>query len=62
MTGMTTSSGTDLHATAAETARQTRAVLAEITDPTSELTATPATRNRLEGAALALDALAAKPS
>lgn len=58
MTGMTTSSGTDLQATAAETARQTRAVLAEITDPMSELTATPATRNRLEGAALALDALA----
>lgn len=51
-------SSADMQATAAETARQTRAVLAEITDPTSELTATPATRNRLEGAALALDAFA----
>ncbi|WP_226353775.1 hypothetical protein [Pseudonocardia sp. ICBG601] len=48
-----------VHAAVADAARQTRAVLAEIADPTSELVSTPAARNRLEGAALALDAVAA---
>ncbi|MFD1964479.1 hypothetical protein [Pseudonocardia alni] len=51
------SSSVDLRATAAETARQTRALLAELDDPNSDLTASRATRNRLQGAALALDAL-----
>lgn len=38
-----------------------RAVLAEIADPEADLTAPAATRNRLEGAALALDVLARPP-
>lgn len=41
----------------AEAARVARAVLAEIGDDESELTGTAATRNRLEGAAMALEAV-----
>jgi hypothetical protein len=40
---------------AAAAAQQVRAVLDEITDPASDLTASAATRHRLEGAALALE-------
>lgn len=43
----------------AEVAAMLRAVLAEVADPASELTAHVAWRHRIEGAALALDALAA---
>ena len=42
----------------AEAARVARAVLDEIADDESELTATAATRHRLEGAAVALETLA----
>lgn len=59
---MSEHTGPDLRATAVETARQTRAVLAALDDPAGDLTATPATRNRLQGAALALDALAGQPA
>jgi hypothetical protein len=52
-------SGPQVRATAAESARQTRAVLDAIADPDDELTASAATRHRLEGAALALDAISA---
>lgn len=52
----------DLRATAVESARQTRAVLAEITDPDGELTASAATRHRLDWAALALEGLADQPA
>lgn len=41
----------------AEVAAALRAVLAQIDDPASDLTATAAMRHRIEGAALALDAL-----
>jgi len=44
-------------AVAAETARQLRAVLDELADPEDELTASAATRHRLDGAALAMKAL-----
>ena len=46
-----------MRATAAESARQTRAVLDAIAEPDDELTASAATRYRLEGAALALDVI-----
>lgn len=41
----------------AEAARVARAVLADLGDDASELTASAATRNRLEGAAIALEAV-----
>ncbi len=41
----------------AEAARVARAVLATIADDESELTATAAARNRLKGAAIALEAV-----
>ena len=47
-----------MRATAADAARQARGVLAALGDPEDGLTATPATRNRLEGAALALETVA----
>ncbi len=50
---VTEPTGAEVRATLADAARQARGVLAELTDPESELTATPATRNRLEGAAYA---------
>jgi carbon starvation protein CstA len=53
---------TELRATAAESARHARGVLAELADPTSELTATAATRHWLEVAALGLEALVATPT
>ncbi len=56
---VTEQTGAEVRATAADAARHARAVLAALADPDDELTATPATRNRLEGAALALDAVAA---
>jgi hypothetical protein len=43
------------HGDVAEAARVARAVLAELADDESELTATAATRHRLEGAAIALE-------
>ena len=57
--GVTEQTGAEVRAHAADAARQARAVLAALADPDDELTATPATRNRLEGAAVALDAVAA---
>lgn len=45
--------------TSPDAAQQTQAVLAAITDPDDVLTVSVATRHRLEGAALALDAVAA---
>ena len=47
-----------MRATAAESARQLRGVLAELAAPGSEITAHPGTRTRLEGAATALEHLA----
>lgn len=41
----------------AEAARMTRAVLADLADSESELTASAATRHRLEGTAVALKAV-----
>jgi hypothetical protein len=52
----------ELQQAAPETARQLRAVLAALADPDDELTANGATRHRIEGAALALDLLAAHSS
>ena len=46
-------------AAAADAARQARGVLAALGDPDDELTATPAMRNRIEGAAVALETVAA---
>jgi hypothetical protein len=46
---------------AAEAARVLRAVLAEIADPESELGASPAMRNRIEGAAVSFESLAGVP-
>lgn len=53
--------GAQVRATAAESARQLRGVLAELAEPGSEITAHPGTRTRLEGAAMALEALAVDP-
>ena len=50
--------GAEVRATAADAARQARVVLAALGDPDDELTATSAMRNRLEGAALALETVA----
>ena len=50
--------GAELRATAADAARQARVVLAALGEPDDGLTATPAMRNRLEGAAVALESLA----
>lgn len=46
-----------LNVNLAEVARGLRAVLDEIDDPDSELTASAAVRHRIEGTALALDAV-----
>jgi predicted NBD/HSP70 family sugar kinase len=54
---VTESTGAELRATAADSARQVRGVLDELADPDAELTAHAGTRSRLEGAALALEAL-----
>ncbi len=45
--------------TVAEVARITRAMLADLADDGSELTASAATRHRLEGAAIALEVVSA---
>ena len=50
--------GAGVRATAADAARQARRVLATLGDPDDELTATAAMRNRIEGAAVALDTVA----
>ena len=50
--------GAEVRAAAADAARQARAVLAALGDPDDELTATPAMRHRIEGAALALETVA----
>ena len=55
---MTEPTGTEVRATAADAARQARGVLAALADPDDELTATAAMRNRLEGAAVALETVA----
>jgi hypothetical protein len=47
-----------VRAAAADAARQARAVLAALGDPDDELTATAAMRNRIEGAAAALETVA----
>jgi hypothetical protein len=49
--------GDRLRAIAAESAGQVRGVLDELADPDTELTAHAGTRSRLEGAALALEAV-----
>lgn len=49
----------EVRAAAADSAQQLRAVLDALIEPGDELTASAATRHRLEGAALALDAVAA---
>ena len=46
----------------ADAARGLRAVLAELADPDSELTAPAATRRRIEGAAVALNAVVQRGS
>lgn len=46
----------------AEVAQSLRAILAELADPDAELAVSAATRNRIEGAAVALDVLAAQPA
>ena len=56
---MTEPTGAEVRATAADAARQARGVLAALTDPDDELTATAAMRNRIEGAAVALETVAA---
>jgi len=48
-------------ATAADAARQARGVLAALADPDDELTASAAMRNRIEGAATALETVAGRP-
>ena len=55
---VTEQTGAEVRATAADAARQARGVLAALGDPDDGLTATPAMRNRIEGAALALETVA----
>ena len=50
--------GAEVRATAADAARQARGVLAALGDPDDGLTATAAMRNRIEGAAVALETVA----
>jgi len=56
---VTEPTGAEVRATAADAARQARGVLAALADPDDELTATAAMRHRLEGAAVALETMAA---
>ena len=56
---VTEPTGAEVRATAADAARQARGVLAALADPDDELTATAAMRHRIEGAAVALDTVAA---
>ena len=55
---VTEPTGAEVRATAADAACQARGVLAALGDPDDELTATAATRNRIEGAAVALETVA----
>jgi len=55
---VTEQTGAEVRATAADAARQARGVLAALGDPGDGLTATAAMRNRIEGAALALETVA----
>ena len=50
--------GAEVRGTAADAARQARAVLAALADPDDGLAATAAMRNRIEGAAVALETVA----
>ena len=56
---VTEPTGAEVRATAADAARQARGVLAALADPDDELTATAAMRHRIEGAAVALETVAA---
>jgi len=58
---VTEPTGAEVRATAADAARQARGVLAALADPDDELTATAAIRNRIEGATVALEAVASQP-
>ena len=58
---MTGPTGAEVRGTAADAARQARGVLAALADPDDELTASAAMRNRIEGAAVALETLASQP-
>ena len=58
---VTEPTGAEVRATAADAARQARGVLAALADPDDELTATAAMRNRIEGATVALEAVASQP-
>jgi len=53
--------GAEVRATAADAARQARGVLAALGDPDDGLTASAAMRNRIEGAATALETMAGRP-
>ena len=55
---VTEPTGAEVRAAAADAARQARGVLAALADPDDELTATAAMRNRIEGAAVALETVA----
>jgi len=55
---VTEQTGAEVRATAADAARQARGVLAALADPDDELPATAAMRNRIEGAAVALETVA----
>ena len=55
---MTEQSCAEVRVTAADAARHARAVLAALADPDDELAATAAMRNRIEGAAVALETMA----
>jgi hypothetical protein len=58
---VTEPTGAEVRATAADAARQARGVLAALGDPDDGLTATAAMRNRIEGATVALEAVASQP-
>jgi hypothetical protein len=62
MCPVTASSDDELQPAPSEASRQLRAVLAELDDPDDELTASPASRRRIEGAALARETLAVQPA
>ena len=55
---VTEPTGAEVRATPTDAARQARGVLAALGDPDDGLTATAAMRNRIEGAALALETVA----
>lgn len=61
VTGDQGDDGAATRAAAADAARQLRAVLTALADPEQDLTASAATRNRMEGAVAALDQVAGYP-